>query len=122
MLDGAELARLHSAVELLPYVAVGSLAHAPVHGGGQNCPLTVYRRALEHMVAGIGDALPRRRLRSLTAFLDVFIRTRLGYHPLRLVVILGGQLLVLTQHLLGRQLLLGVPRPVRRDLRRRRSL
>ena len=69
-LDGAELARLHPALELLPHLGNRRLPHATVERRFQNVAPVLDRRPLENMIAGIGHG----PLRRLVGFVDVPLR------------------------------------------------
>ncbi len=55
----AELACLHAALELLPYLAMGDLAHATVQGRLVEGAAVLHGLSLEQVIAGIGHGLLR---------------------------------------------------------------
>jgi hypothetical protein len=93
-LDGAELARLHPALELLPHLGRRGLPHAAVERRFQNVAPVLDRRSLENMIAGIGHG----PLRRLVGFVDVPLSLllsmlpRLRYYLVGLMPVLCGQL------------------------------
>ena len=95
VLDGAELARLHSALELPPHLSRCRLPHAAVERRFQNVAPVRDRRPLEHMIAGIGHG----PLRRLVGLVDVPLSLlsmlpRLRYDSVGLMPVLRGQLAV----------------------------
>jgi hypothetical protein len=100
MLDGAELARLDSLVELLPNLSKVRLAHASAERRRQYRAFTLDRRTLEEVIAGIS-------YRHLGGFVGVVcvslaLLPRLGNHSIRLVAVLRRKFPMLPQNLFRR--------------------
>src|ERR1017187_7304412 len=117
---GAKLARLDSLVELLPDLGKVRLAHTSTERRRHNRAFALDRRTLEEMIAGISH-------RDLGGFVGTVcvllgLLPRLGNYPVRLVAVLRRKLPMLPQNLFRGLQFFGVPRPVRGDLRRCRSV
>src|ERR1039457_4073952 len=104
--NGAELARLDPAVELLPDLGEVRLAHAPAERRRQNRPFILDRRTLEEVIAGIGYGYLGGFVGSVCVLPDLL--PRLGNHPVGLVAVLRGKHPMLPQHLFWRKPLLGI--------------
>jgi hypothetical protein len=120
MICGAKLARLNSPIELLSDLGKVRLAHASAERRRHNRAFALDRRTLEEVIAGIGHG----HLGGFVGTVGVLLALlpRLGNHSIRLVAVLRGKLPMLPQNLFRRLQLLGIPRPVRGDLRRCRSV
>ena len=124
-------ARLSLAARNLDQLAIGDalfefrfnlrqprFAHRVPQRIAQQSPLIDHRRALDATLPRIRHGTLGNAPRTLRLNLHAPPPRGLGHHPLRLISMLGGEFLMLRPDLLDAQRLLGVPRPVRGDLRR----
>src|ERR1019366_5733756 len=100
ILDGAELARLNSPVELLPDLGKVRLAHASTARRRHNRAFALDRRTLEEVIAGIGHGHLGGFVGTVCVLLALL--PRLGNHSIRLMAVLRRKLSMLPQNLFRR--------------------
>jgi hypothetical protein len=120
MTNGKKLSPLDTLRKFMPHLPVGCLRHATADRRLQNASLILYGRALEDMIAGIGDGLLFTLLRAGCVELRMF--ACLGYNAIRLMAVPCSQFAVPLQYLFWRTNLLAIPRPMSSNLSRTRTL
>ena len=103
----------------MPHLFVSCLRHAAADRCLQDASLILHGRALEDVIAGIGNGLLFNLVRAGGMELCMF--ACLGYHAIRLMAVLCGQFTVPLQYLFRAMDLLLVPRAMGSNLCRARA-
>jgi len=92
-----ELSALDSLRKFLPHLFIGCLRHATADRRLQNASLILYGRALEHMIAGVGNGLPFNLSSGLDRVgrTELFLFACLDDNAIRLMAVLCCQFAVL---------------------------